>query len=139
MAVELTQRTMRGYLDALLHGGDFGAFFTEDVLWTTMETGERIRGRQAVTDFIVALHTEQFAAAPELRSITYADGVAGLEAVFAGRHVAEFAGIPATGIEVRLPYTVFYSLSGELISELRAYFPILALVAQLKAGSAISA
>ena len=92
MSVEETERTVRAYLEALLQGGDFGAFFAEDVVWTTMETGEQVRGRQAVTDFIVALHSEMFDAAPELRSLAFADGVAALEAVFAARHIADLRG-----------------------------------------------
>ena len=71
--------------------------------------------------------------------MTVADGVAGLEAVFVGTHTAEFAGIAATGAEVRLPYTVFYDLEGGKIVELRAYFPISALVQQLRDAAAINA
>jgi hypothetical protein len=44
MSVEQTERTVREYLDALLGGGDFASFFAENVVWTTMETGDRIRG-----------------------------------------------------------------------------------------------
>lgn len=33
-------------------------FFTDQVEWTTVETGEKIRGRGAVRDFIVALHMD---------------------------------------------------------------------------------
>jgi len=42
-------------------GGDVGASFSDDVLWTTMETGDEIRGRDAVRDFILAMHTGEFA------------------------------------------------------------------------------
>ena len=44
---------------------------------------------------------------------------------------AEFAGIAAQGAQVRLPYCVCYSLENKMITELRAYFPIAALVNQL--------
>src|SRR6187551_832456 len=90
MSTQETEQTIRDYLDALLNGGDFAAFFADDVGWTTMETGEEIRGRQAVKDFIVALHGQWFQASPELRNVTAADGVAAIEAVFAGTHTAEF-------------------------------------------------
>ena len=33
-------------------------FFTDQVEWTTVETGEKIRGRDAVRDFIVTLHMD---------------------------------------------------------------------------------
>ena len=139
MSVEDTERTVREYLEALLHGGDFAASFGADVVWTTMETGEQIRGREPVRDFIVALHRQLFDASPELRSVTFADGVAGLEAVFIGTHTAEFAGVAATGTAVRLPYCVFYDVSGGKITALRAYFPITALIGQLQEGAAARA
>ena len=127
-----TESTMRDYMDALLGGGDFAAFFSEDVLWTTMETGDEIRGRDAVRDHIVALHSELFEASPELRSLAVADGIASLEADFVGKHVAEMAGVPATGAEVRLPYAMFYDVEGGSITALRSYFPITVLVQKLQ-------
>ena len=136
MSMQETDQTIRDYLDALLTGGDFAAFFADDVVWTTMETGEEIRGRQAVKDFIVALHSQWFQASPELRNVTAADGVAAIEAVFAGTHTAEFAGIPATGATVRLPYAVSYDITAGKIQTLRAYFPVLALIQQLKDAAA---
>ena len=131
MSLEETASTIRQYLDALLNGHDFASFFTDEVLWTTMETGDQIRGREAVTDFIIALHSQWFDASPELVNITFGDGIAGLEAVFVGTHTAEFAGVPATRAAVRLPYSVFYDVSGGKIVALRAYFPVTALVHQL--------
>lgn len=135
MSVEGTESTIRQYVDALLQGGDFASFFADDVVWTTMETGDQIRGREAVRDFIIALHSQLFDAAPELVNTTFADGVAGLEAVFVGTHVAEFAGVPATGAAVRLPYAMFYDVADGAIVALRAYFPMTAMVQQL-AGAA---
>jgi steroid delta-isomerase-like uncharacterized protein len=137
MSVEETERTVRGYLDALLSGGDFASFFADDVRWTTMETGDQIDGRTGVADFIVALHRQLFDASPELGSVTTSDGTAAIEAVFAGTHIAEFAGVPATGASVRVPYSVAYDISDGKINALRAYFPILALVQQLKDAAAV--
>jgi len=131
MSLEETESTVRQYLDALLKGGDFASFFADDIVWTTMETGEQVRGREAVRDYIVALHSQLFDAAPELVDITFGDGVAGLEAVFVATHTAEFAGVPATGVAVRLPYSVFYDVAGGAITALRAYFPVHALVRTL--------
>ncbi len=132
MSLEETETTVRQYLDALLTGGDFAAFFADEVLWTTMETGDQIRGREAVRDFIIAMHAQSFDAAPELVSTEFADGVAGLEAVFVGTHTGEFAGVPATGAAVRLPYSMFYDISEGKIVALRSYFPMTALLNQLR-------
>jgi len=127
-----TDETMKGYLDALLHGGDFAEYFADDVLWTTMEDGQEIRGRDAVRDLIVSLHAQLFEATPELRTLVCGEGVAALEAVFDGRHIADFAGIPATGAHVRLPYTMFYELDGDKITQLRGYLSMTSLVGQLR-------
>lgn len=135
MSVDTTRNTITAYIDSLLHGGDFASFFSDDVLWTTMETGEQVRGRDAVRDYIVALHTQAFTASPEVKRFVVADDVAVLEAVFVGTHAAEFAGIPATGKQVRLPYAVVYDLSGDTITTLNAYFPVNALVNQLRSAA----
>jgi hypothetical protein len=84
MSLEATTRTVNAYLDTLVQRGDFGQYFTENVVWTTVETGEEIHGREAVRDFIVALHTQFFDAHPELKHVAIADGIAGLEADFVG-------------------------------------------------------
>lgn len=140
MSREATESCIQQYLDALLNGGDFSAFLDTDVVWTTMETGEEIRGQAAVRDFIVGLHSQWFHAAPEVRHVAVADGVAALEAVFVATHVAEFAGVPANNAQVRMPYTVFYDISADdKITALRAYFPVSALIAQLQEAASVSA
>ena len=136
MSVDETERTLREYLGALLSGGDFAAFFADDVTWTTMESGDQIHGREAVSNFIVALHSQFFAASPELKNVTFGDGVAAVEAVFVGTHTAEFAGVPETSAAVRLPYAVGYDVSAGKIDALRAYFPLMALVQQLRDAAA---
>jgi predicted ester cyclase len=139
MSVEETERTLRAYLDALLSGGDFASYFADEISWTTMETGEQVVGREAVRDFIVALHRQFFETSPELRGVITGDGVAAVQAEFVGTHIAEFAGIPATGVSVRLPYSVFYEISAGKIDSLRVYFPILALVQQLRDAASVHA
>ena len=136
MSLEATTQTINSYLDALLNGGDFGQFFTDEVRWTNMETGDEIQGREAVRDFIVALHRELFDAKPEVRSVGIADGLAALEADFVGVHTGEFAGIAPTGAAVRVPYCVFYDVGEAGITALRAYMPVRQMVAELEAAAA---
>ncbi len=133
MSVETTERVLGEYIEALLSRGDYGRFFSDDVLWTTMETGQEIRGREAVRDYIAALHTVIFDARPVVRGTVAGDGVALLEADFVGRHVGEIGGIAPTGKDVKVAYCVVYDIRGEQISALRAYFPIAALLQQLTA------
>ena len=139
MPIEATERTITAYLDSLRTGGDFALFFADDVVWTTMETGDQLRGRDAVRDFIVDLHSQAFRASPEFGSVTVSDGVAGLEAVFVGTHVGDFAGVPATGAEVRMPHSVFYDVADGRIRALRAYFPSTSLVRRLQEAAHVAA
>jgi predicted ester cyclase len=139
MTVEQTERTMRAYLETLLAGGDFAAYFADDVEWTTMESGEVVRGRAAVDDLIRSLHQQIFEASPELRTLVCGDGTAAVEATFRGRHIGELAGVAPTGVDVQLPYTVFYDIDGDRITRLRAYFAVSALVAQVQAAAGAAA
>jgi len=132
-----TRRVLGDYLDALLGGGDFAAYFADDVQWSTTETGEVISGADAVRDFIIAFHKELFDASPELGLLICGDGVAALEATFVGKHIREFAGVEATGTQVRVPYSVFYELADGRITALRAYLPISSLVEQLRAAGGL--
>jgi len=126
-----TSEVMDQYLDALRSGKDFAQSFAPDVLWTTMETGEQIRGRDAVRDYIVEMHTRSFDAHPELVRLVTGDGAAMLEAEFIGRQVDTWEGVPATGREVRVSYVMAYDIAGGLITALRRYIPMAAMRAQL--------
>jgi ketosteroid isomerase-like protein len=117
MSVESTTQVMNDYLDALLKREDFARYFADDILWTTTETGDEVRGRDAVRDFIVA------------------DGHATLEADFVGTHTGEFAGIAPTGAQLRVPYAVCYDVADGAITALRAYMPISLMVAQVTAAA----
>jgi predicted ester cyclase len=136
MAAEATRAVMDGYLEALFHRSDFGRFFAPDVVWTTMETGEEVRGRDAVRDLIVALHTQAFRAEPEVVNLLTGDTTVMVEAVFVGTHVGDFAGVPATGMQVRWPYSMAYDVAGDSITAIRAYFPMTALRSRLAAAGA---
>ena len=139
MSAETTERVLREYLEVLLSRGDFGRFFADDVLWTTMETGQEIRGREAVRDYIVTLHTVMFDARPVIRGTVVSDGVALLEADFVGRHIGEIGAVAATGRDVKGPYCVVYDIHDERIATLRAYFPVAALMQQLTADDRVTA
>jgi predicted ester cyclase len=136
MADRSAQEVMQGYLAALVERGEFERFFAPDVRWTTMETGDEVTGREAVRDLIVGIHTIAFDAHPTLVGVLAEGSTALLEARFVGRHIGDFAGIAATGAEVDVPYCVGYSIADGLITELRAYMPVLAMRAQLSDAAA---
>ena len=77
------------------------------------------------------MHEGAFDARMELKNLLADDGKAAIEADFVGTHTGEFAGIPATGRDVRVPYSVVYELRGGQISALRIYFPMSLLIEQL--------
>jgi steroid delta-isomerase-like uncharacterized protein len=124
MTVEATAQTMRAYLDAFLARGDFADYFTDDVTWTTVGTGQELQGRQPVHDFLSWMHTQAFDAHPKVKTLIIADGQAALEADFVGTHTGEFLDIPPTGKSVQVPYCVVYDLWDDKLAALRAYIPM---------------
>jgi predicted ester cyclase len=120
---ELGRATMTGYVDALVTRGSFADFFTDDVTLDMIGAGQSAQGRAQVEGFIRFGHEQAFDGRPELKSMTVdPDGSrAALEIDFVGRHTGEFAGIPATGRVVHVPYSVHYDLEDGRISALRIY------------------
>jgi hypothetical protein len=113
MSVEQTQQTMDHYFDVMGGGGDFAEFYTTDVTWTTMDTGQDVRGASPVRDFIVALHNTMFDA--QTRSIVVSDGHAYLE--------GDCLEAP-TGTSSRIYYCVAYDVVDDRIAAMRCYGPI---------------
>jgi predicted ester cyclase len=96
-----------------------------------MGTDQAAHGREQVAGMIRYLHEQAFDAHPELKCLLVDGEKAAIEADFVGKHVAEFAGKPATGKEVRVPYSVVYDLVGEQIAALRIYMSLDAIIRQL--------
>lgn len=131
MSVDETRAALEPYLDALVAREDIAPYFADDVLLTLVEVGQEIRGREAVAGAIQELHTVTFDARPEVVNLVVTNGAAAGEFVFIGTHTGEFAGIPATGRQVSVPYTVFYDLADGEIAALRIYGFASGLIAQL--------
>ena len=110
---------MDQYLQALLDGADFARFFAPDVVWTTMETGDGIRGRDSVEGLIRYLHGQACTARPEAVRLLVDGRSAMLEAVFDATHTGDFSGLAPTGTHVRLPYAVSYDVEDGQITALR--------------------
>jgi predicted ester cyclase len=133
MSLEETQSVIDAYLAALVAREDIAPYFSEDVVLELVDVGQEIQGRDAVAGAIVGLHQQTFDARPELTNLIVGEGTAAVEAVFVGTHTGEFAGIPATGKEVAVPYAVFYDVANGEITALRIHGFASGLVAALTA------
>jgi predicted ester cyclase len=131
---ESGRTTMDAYLQALTTRDSFADFLTDDVTLDMIGAGLSAQGRAQVEDFIRYAHEQAFDGRPELKSLTVdPDGRrSAIEADFIGRHTGEFAGIPATGRNVRVPYSVHYDLTSSGISALRIYGLAEGLISALK-------
>lgn len=129
--VEKTRQVIDSYVDALLTGGDFGQYLAEDVLFEMLDVGVSMSGRQTAVDLIVDFHTVAFDAQPEVVNTIVSARAAALEIVFRGTHTGDFNGIPATGMDVEVPYSAFYDVEDGMITAFRLYGPSLGLMQQL--------
>ncbi len=128
MTVESTRKVMTRYLDS--KHSDV-SMMTEDVTFTIMATGQEHRGRGGVLQLLKHFYQLAFNADAEIRNTVFADGKAVFEGDFIGKHIGEFAGIPATNRQVRVPLCVVYDLENDLIKRGRVYFEMPVLLQQL--------
>ena len=128
MTVESTRKVMTRYLDS--KHSDV-SMMTEDVTFTIMATGQEHRGRSGVLQMLKYFYHLAFNADAETRNTVFADGKAVYEGDFVGQHIGEFAGIPATNRQVRVPLCVVYDLENDLIKRGRVYFEMPVLLQQL--------
>jgi predicted ester cyclase len=131
-AIETARTTMTAYLDMLLARGPYERFFTPEASLYVMGTDQEAHGRDNVVGMIRYLHEQAFDAHPQLKCLLVDGEKSALEADFVGKHIAEFAGKPATGKEIRVPYSVIYELEGQQISALRIYMSLDAIIRQLE-------
>ncbi|HNS51003.1 MAG TPA: ester cyclase [Anaerolineae bacterium] len=131
MSVESTQAVMTRYLQS--EHGDV-SMMAEDVVFTIMATGQEHRGRDGVMGMLYYFYHVAFDATATSQTILFGDNSAMFEGDFVGRHIGEFAGIPATGKDVRVPICVVYDLESDQIKRGRVYFEMPALMQQLGAA-----
>jgi predicted ester cyclase len=119
--VDRGRATMDAYLEALQARGAFADYFADDVTIDVVGSGQTGQGRAAVEGMIRYIHEQAFDARAEVKSLIVDGDHAALEADFVGRHIGEFAGVAATGRDLRVPYSVVYDLDGGRIKALRIY------------------
>ena len=128
MSLESTKRVMRKYWDSQ-HSDT--SMMADDVVFTMMANGEETHTPQGVQGMLNYFDHVAFDATAEVTNEIIADGKAMVEGYVVGKHIGEFAGIPATGKEIRVPICVVYDVEEEHIKRARIYFEIPVLLAQL--------
>ena len=131
MTLDQTREIMEAY--AASHDPQYIA---EDAVFTHMGTGERHEGREAIGEMLDWIYHVAFDARAEDPHLIIGEGQATLEATFTGTHTGEFAGVPATGREVRVPLCVTYELDERGITGARVYMLAGVMMQQLEAASA---
>ena len=128
MSVESTREVVLRYINS--NHADLSVM-APDVVFTHMATGDEHRGTEAVRSMLHFVYHVAFDAVAETRNMVFGDGKAVLEADFVGKHIGEFAGIPATGKTVRVPLCVVYDLENDKIKRGRVYFEVPAFMKQV--------
>jgi steroid delta-isomerase-like uncharacterized protein len=140
MSTERTREAMTRYWDS--QHQDL-SMMAEDVVFTHMATGDEHRGPDAIRGMLDYMYHQAFDARVEERSRIIAESQAVVEGDFVGTHIGEFAGIPATGRQVRVPLCVVYDLEEGVIRRARVYLELPVLMRQLgpvgEATEAVSA
>ncbi|MFI5134644.1 MAG: ester cyclase [Chitinophagales bacterium] len=109
------------------------AFLAEDAVFINMTSGDQTKGRKAIGEMLYYLYHIAFDARADVKHTIVTEQNAVLEANFTGKHIADFAGIPATGNQVSVPMCITYDLNNDgLIQEARIYMLADVLIQQLK-------
>lgn len=128
MSVESTREVVTKYLDS--KHADV-SMMADDVVFTHMATGQEHRGPEGVLQMLNYFYHTAFDADAVIKNTIFADSKAVLEADFVGKHIGEFADIPATNKHVRVPLCVVYDLENDQIKRGRVYFEMPVLLQQL--------
>ncbi len=128
MSVDSTHQVMTRYFNS--EHSDV-SMMAEDVVFTIMATGQEHHGREGVMGMLNYFYHYAFEATAPAANTIFEDGKAMVEGLFVGKHIGEFAGIPATNKDVRVPICVVYDLENDLIKKGRVYFEMPVLMQQL--------
>ncbi|HJR51082.1 MAG TPA: ester cyclase [Gemmatimonadales bacterium] len=133
MSVQRTRDAVERYLNSAHKDLSMMA---EDVVFTSMATGDEHRGVEGVRQMLDYVYHQAFDASAETRTRIYAEDHAVLEGFFVGKHIGTFAGIEATGRQVRVPLCVVYDVRDGRIVRGRVYLELPVMMRQLGAAPA---
>lgn len=128
MSVDSTRAVIKRYMDS--KHSDMSVM-ADDVVFTHMASGDESKGPDAVGKMLNYMYHVAFDADAEFTNLVTDDGKAVLEGYFVGKHIGEFAGIPATGKSVRVPICIVYDLENDRIRRGRVYMEMPVMFAQL--------
>lgn len=128
MSIESTRETMQSYFNS--EHSDV-SMMADDVVFTVMATGQEHQGHDGVLGMLNYFYHVAFDATAATRTTLFGENSAMIESEFIGKHIGEFAGIQATGKDVRVPLCVVYDLENDKIKYGRIYFEMPALFQQL--------
>jgi predicted ester cyclase len=124
--ISLAQKNVEAYFNT--HDVQY---ITEDAVFTSMNTGEETRGREAVGQMLHYIYHVAFDAKAEITNKVITEKKAVLEFNFKGKHIGEFAGMQPTNKEVNVPICVSYDLENGLIKKGRVYMLVDVMMKQL--------
>ena len=128
MSIDRNREVMNRYWDS--DHQDL-SMMADDVVFTHMATGDEHRGPAAVRRMLDYIYHQAFDATADIRSRLVGERQAMIEADLVGKHIGEFAGIPATGRSVRVPFCVVYDLADARIARARVYMELPVMMRQL--------
>jgi SnoaL-like polyketide cyclase len=115
-SISETQRNVQAYFET--HDVQY---VTEDAVFTVMGSPDKYVGREAVKQLLNYFYHVAFDAKAEIKNTFISENKAFLEMDFVGKHIGEFAGLQATGKEVRVPLVGCYDLEDGFIKRGRIY------------------
>jgi steroid delta-isomerase-like uncharacterized protein len=133
MSLEETRAIMEAYW-----GGQGSDLVAEDAVYTLMASGEEIHGREAIGELLRNFYTVAFDGAFDSANEIVGDGHAVIEGHLVGKHVGEYAGLPPTGKQVRVPMCIAYDVMDGKVRRARIYMQMGILMEQLGSGGYFS-
>lgn len=132
MSVQATQSVeeTRQVLEAYAAEHDT-SLIAPDAVFHDIASGQDYVGREAIAAMLQHVYHVAFQARAEVVRTTVGHGTAVLEGVLVGTHTGEFAGVPATGRQVRIPLVVSYRIANGSVQEADVYLLVSSFLQQV--------
>ncbi|GGK75015.1 ester cyclase [Ornithinimicrobium pekingense] len=115
-SVEETRQVLEAY--AAEHDT---SLIAPDAVFHDVASGKDYVGREAIATMLHHVYHVALQARAEVVRTTVGEGTAVLEGFVVGTHTGEFAGVAATGRQVRVPLVVSYRIADGYVQEADVY------------------